>query len=57
MKSYRSYSDGQYLKQWDFPNPVFGTVTDAQEKQISAPGKPAKLKLVLYFDFSTKASS
>ena len=54
MKSYRSYSDGQYLRQTDFPNPVVTFVTDVQEKLISSPGKPAKPKLVLFFDFSPK---
>ena len=54
MKSYRSYSDGQYLKQSDVDPPVVWTITDAQEKLISAPGKPAKPKIVLYFDGSTK---
>jgi hypothetical protein len=54
MKSYRSYSDGNYLKKEDFPSPVISHVTDALEKLIATPGKPPKPKIVLNFDGITK---
>jgi hypothetical protein len=54
MKSYKSYSEGTYLKQSDVTTPVVWTITDVQERQIAVPGKKPKLKLVLFFDGSPK---
>jgi hypothetical protein len=54
MKSYKCYSDGQYLKQADVDPPVVWTITNVKEQTVTAPGKPPKQKLVLYFDETQK---
>jgi hypothetical protein len=54
MKSYKSYSEGTYLKQSDVTIPVVWTITDVQERLIAVPGKKPKPKLVLFFDGNSK---
>jgi hypothetical protein len=54
MKSYKSYSEGTYLKQSDVTIPVVWTITDVQERLIAVPGKKPKPKLVLFFDGNQK---
>jgi hypothetical protein len=54
LKSYRAYGNSQYLKKADIPEPVCWTVSDAQERSVSVPGKPPALKPVLFFNESQK---
>jgi hypothetical protein len=54
MKSYRSYSDGSYLKKDDVTTPVVWTINDVKERLIASPGKKPKPKLVLFFDGNSK---
>jgi phage baseplate assembly protein gpV len=54
MKSYRAYSDGSYLKKDDVSPPQVWTITDVKEQTVTAPGKEAKDKLVLFFDGTQK---
>jgi hypothetical protein len=50
MKSYKTYSDSQYLKKEDFPEPESLTIVEVREEKVTAPGKEPKPKVVLYFD-------
>jgi hypothetical protein len=54
MKSYKAYSDGQYLKKEDVIPPQVWTVTDVKEQTVTTPGKEPKDKLVLFFDGTKK---
>lgn len=54
MKSYRSYSDGRFLKKEDVTPPQVWTITNAEERTVSAPGKEPKDKPVLFFDGTKK---
>jgi hypothetical protein len=54
MKSYKAYSDGQYLKKEDVNPPQVWTITDAKEQTVAAPGKEPKPKVVLFFDGTKK---
>src|SRR5262245_32479370 len=49
MKSYKSYSDAQYLRKEDISFPQVVTVEDAREEKVAAPGSKPKLKVVVYF--------
>lgn len=49
MKSYKTYSDSAYLKKEDFPEPETLTIEEVREEEVTAPGKEAKLRVVLYF--------
>jgi len=53
-KSYRAYSDGQFLKKEDVDPPVVWTINNVEERNVTAPGKPPKTKLVLFFNESQK---
>ena len=50
MKSYKAYSDSEYLKKEDFPEPETLTICEVREEEVTAPGKETKLKVVIYFD-------
>jgi hypothetical protein len=50
MKSYKAYSESAYLKKEDFPDPEVDTIVEAQEENVTAPGKKPKAKIVLYFE-------
>jgi hypothetical protein len=54
MKSYKAYSDGQFLKKEDVSPPQVWTITDVREQTVTAPGKEPKDKLVLFFDGTKK---
>jgi hypothetical protein len=54
MKSYRAYGDGQFLKKQDVSPPQMWVITDVREQVVTAPGKPATDKLVLFFDGTKK---
>ena len=54
MKSYRAYSDGQYLKKEDVNPPQVWTITDVKEQTVTSPGKEPKDKVVLFFDETKK---
>jgi hypothetical protein len=54
MKSYRAYSDGQFLKKEDVNPPQVWTITDVKEQTVTSPGKESKNKLVLFFDGTKK---
>jgi hypothetical protein len=54
MKSYKSYSDGSYLKKDDVSSPQTWTIVDVKERLIATPGKKPKPKLVLFFAGSSK---
>jgi hypothetical protein len=49
MKSYKAYSDSAYLKKEDFPTPEVLTITEVRDKEVTAPGKEPKHKIILYF--------
>jgi hypothetical protein len=48
--SYKAYSDSEYLKKEDFPEPETLTVCEVREEEVTAPGKEPKLKVILYFE-------
>ena len=50
MKSYKAYSDSEYLKKEDFPEPETLTICEVREEEVTAPGKDPKLKVVIYFE-------
>ena len=50
MKTYKAYSESAYLKKEDFPEPKILTIESVREELVTAPGKPEKLKLVIYFE-------
>jgi len=54
MKSYKAYSDGQYLKKEDVDPPQVLTITDVKEQTVTTPGKEPKEKLVLFFNGTKK---
>ena len=54
MKSYRAYGDGAFLNKADVTPPQVWTITDVNEKTVTAPGKEPKDKLVLSFDGTHK---
>ena len=54
MKSYRAYNDGAFLNKADVNPPVVWTITDVAERNVTAPGKEPKEKLVLFFDGTKK---
>src|SRR5262245_50702717 len=54
MKSYRAYGEGSFLSKADVNPPVVWTITNVEERMVTAPGKEPKLKLVLFFDGSKK---
>jgi hypothetical protein len=54
MKSYKAYSDGQYLKKEDVNPPQVWTITDVKEQTVTTPGKEPKDKVVLFFDGTKK---
>lgn len=54
MKSYKAYSDGQFLKKEDVDPPHIWTITNVKEQSVTAPGKEPKTKLVLFFNGSQK---
>jgi hypothetical protein len=54
MRSYRAYSDGNYLKKDDVAPPQVWTITDVKEQSVTSPGKEPKDKLVLFFDGTQK---
>lgn len=54
MKSYRAYSDGQFLRKDDVKSPQAWTITDVKEQAVTAPGKEPKDKVVLFFDGTHK---
>jgi hypothetical protein len=54
MKSYKAYSDGQYLKKEDVNPPQVWTITNAKEQTVTTPGKEPKDKVVLFFDGTKK---
>ena len=54
MKSYKAYSDGQFLKKEDVNPPQVWTITDVKEQTVTTPGKEPKDKLVLFFDGTKK---
>jgi hypothetical protein len=54
LKSYKAYSDGNFLRKADVDPPQVWTITDVQERVVAAPGKPSTTKLVLFFDGSKK---
>jgi hypothetical protein len=47
MKSYKSYSSSRYVRKEDCP--LIGTISEAREEEVAAPGKTAEKKPVLYF--------
>jgi hypothetical protein len=50
VKSYKAYSDSEYLKKEDFPEPETLTICEVREEEVTAPGKETKLKVVIYFE-------
>jgi hypothetical protein len=55
MKSYKTFTrDGAFLSKADVTPPQTWTLTQVAEQSVAAPGKPAKTKLVLYFDGTPK---
>ena len=54
MKSYKAYSDGQFLKKENVNPPQVWTITDVKEQTVTTPGKEPKEKLVLFFDGTKK---
>jgi hypothetical protein len=54
MKSYRAYGDGQFLKKEDVTPPQVWTISNVEERTVTAPGKEPKDKLVLFFNETKK---
>jgi hypothetical protein len=54
MKSYKAYSDGQYLKKEDVSPAQVWTIKDVKEQTVTTPGKEPKTKLVLFFNETKK---
>jgi hypothetical protein len=54
MKSYKAYSDGQYLKKEDVNPSQTWVIQDAREQTVTTPGKEPKEKIVLFFDGTKK---
>jgi hypothetical protein len=54
LKSYRAYSDANFLRKVDVETPQLWTITNVEERTVTAPGKEAKDKLVLFFDGNKK---
>jgi hypothetical protein len=50
LKSYKAYSDSEYLRKEDFPEPETLTIAEVREEEVQAPGKEPKLKVILYFE-------
>jgi len=54
MKSYRSYGDGSYLKKADVNPSQVWTITNVEERTITAPGREPKDRVVLFFNGTKK---
>jgi len=54
LKSYKAYSDGNFLRKADVEPPQVWTIVNVEERTVTAPGKPPTEKLVLFFDGSKK---
>jgi hypothetical protein len=54
MRSYKSFSDGSFLRKADVAESPVWTITNVEERVVTAPGKEPKDKLVLFFDGTKK---